>query len=67
MILYMYQNSVILIYVLYKSKSLTLRTIGHSWYVLLILLCVYGPKWPFYSCDDILDCLGQVYTCIVFG
>ena len=20
---------------------------------------VYGPKWPFYSCDDILHCLGQ--------
>ena len=19
----------------------------------------YGPKWPFYSCDDILDCLGH--------
>ena len=28
---------------------------------------VYGPKWPFYSCDDILDCLGQVYIGIVFG
>ena len=28
---------------------------------------VYGPKWSFYSCDDILDCLGQVYTGIVFG
>ena len=28
---------------------------------------VYGPKWPFYSCDDILDCLGQVYADIVFG
>ena len=23
---------------------------------------VYGPKWPFYSCGAILDCLGQIYT-----
>ena len=28
---------------------------------------VYGPKWPFYSCDDILDCLGQVYADFVIG
>ena len=28
---------------------------------------IYGPKCPFYSCDDILDCLGQVDTGIVFG
>ena len=54
---------------LYKSKLLTLRTIGHSWYVFtdIVTSTVYGPKWPFYSCDDILDCLGQVYTGIVFG
>ena len=25
-----------------------------------MLSIVYGPKWPFYSCDDILDCLGHV-------
>ena len=68
MILYMYYSSLILIYVLYKSKLLTLRTIGHSWYVFtdIIMSTVYGPKWPFYSCDDILDYLGQVYTGIVF-
>ena len=35
---HMYENSLDLIYVLYKSKLLTLRTIGHSWYVLQILL-----------------------------
>ena len=34
---------------LYKSKLLTLTTIGHSWYVLQILLCVLfmGPSGRF--------------------
>ena len=39
----------ILIYVLYKSKSLTLVTIGYSWihsWDMYIEYC-YGPKWPY--------------------
>ena len=58
----------ILIYVLYKlykSKLLTLRTIGYS--CCMRMSIVIGPKGSFYSCDDILDCLGQVYAGTVFG
>ena len=45
---------------LYKSKLLTLRTIGyswiHSWYIVMSI--VYGPKWPFYSCWDYIGLFG---------
>ena len=39
----------ILIYVLYKSKSLTLVTIGYSWIHSwdILLSTVFGPKRPF--------------------
>ena len=33
----------------------------------IVMSIVYGPKWPFYSCDDIFDCLGRVYIGTVFG
>ena len=50
MILYMYYNSLILIYVLYKSKTFELLEILDI--VGFIVGIVYGPKWPFYSyCD----------------
>ena len=58
----------ILIYVLYKlykSKLLTLRTIRYS--CINRMSIVIGPKGLFNSCDDILDCLGQVYAGTVFG
>ena len=46
---------------LYKSKLLTLRTIGyswiHSWYIVMSI--VYGPKWPFYSCLDYIGLFGK--------
>ena len=57
---------------LYKSKLLTLKTIGHSWYVLQILLWVLfmGSSGRFTHVViilDILHCLGQVYAGFVFG
>ena len=50
---------------LYKSNLLTLLKLLDI--VVIVLSIVYGPKWPFYSCDDILDCLGQVYAGFVIG
>ena len=51
---------------LYKRELFnSFETIGYSLGRLLSI--VYGPKWPFYSCDDILDCLGQVYAGFVIG
>ena len=41
---------------LYKSKSLTLRTIGYSYCMTMSI--VIGPKWPFYSCYDYIGLLG---------
>ena len=41
---------------LYKSKSLTLRTIGYS--CCMTMSIVIGPKWPFYSCYDYIGLLG---------
>ena len=28
---------------------------------------VYGPEWPFYSCDDILDCLRRFIQVLYLG
>ena len=51
---------------LYKRELInSFETIGYSCCIMMSI--VYWPKWSFYSCDDILDCLGQVYTGIVFG
>ena len=61
----MYYNSLILIYVLFKSSLLTLETIGYS-LDMHIEYC-YGPKWPYWILLHILDCLGQVYAGTVFG
>ena len=43
---------------LYKSKTFELLELLDI--VGFIVGIVYGPKWPFYSCDNILDCLGHV-------
>ena len=40
---------------LYKSKLLTLRTIGYS--CCMMMSIVIGPKWPFYSCYDSIGLL----------
>ena len=51
---------------LYKRELVnSFETIGYS--CCIMMSTVYGPKWPFYSCDDILNCLGQVYAGIIFG
>ena len=50
---------------LYKSNLLTLLKLLDI--VAVVLSIIYGPKWPFYSCDDILACLGQVYAGFVIG
>ena len=53
---------------LYKRDLInSFETIGYSWFICIMMSIVIGPKRPFYSCDDILDYLGQVYTGIVFG
>ena len=41
---------------LYKSKLLTLRTIGYC--CCMMMSIVIGPKWPFYSCYDYIGLLG---------
>ena len=40
---------------LYKSKLLTLRTIGYS--CCMMMSIVIGFKWPFYSCYDYIGLL----------
>ena len=54
---------------LYKSKLLTLRTIGyswiHSWYIVMSI--VYGPKWPFYSCCDYIGLLGTGFMQVLYS
>ena len=51
---------------LYKRELInSFETIEYS--CCIIMSIVIGPKWLFYSCDNILDYLGQVYTGIVFG
>ena len=41
---------------LYKSTSITLRTIGYS--CCMTMSIVIGLKWPFYSCYDYIGLLG---------
>ena len=41
---------------LYKSKILTLVTIGYSCCIMMSI--VIGPKWPFYSCCNYIGLLG---------
>ena len=61
MILYMYLNYLILIYVLYKSKTFELLEILDivGFIVGMFFMgIVYGPKWLFYSCCDYIGMLG---------
>ena len=44
---------------LYKSKLLTLRTIGYS--RCMMMSNVIGPKWPFCSCYDYIGLLGTSF------
>ena len=58
----MYQNSVILIYVLYKRELInSFETIGYSCCIMMSI--VIGLKWSFYSCCDYIGLLG---TGVVF-
>ena len=43
----MYYNSRNLIYVLYKSKSLTLVTMGYSWFILMMSIVVWAQEAVF--------------------
>ena len=44
---------------LYKSKLLTLRTIGYS--CCMMMSIVIGPKWPFCSCYDYIGLFGTSF------
>ena len=49
---------------LYKSKLLTLRTIGYS--CCMMMSIVIGPKWPFYSCYDYIGLLGTGFMQVFY-
>ena len=50
---------------LYKSKLLTLRTIGYS--CCMMMSIVIGPKWPFYSCYDYIGLLGTGFMQVLYN
>ena len=64
MILYMYYNSLILIYVLYKSKTFELLELLDI--VGFIVGIVYWPKWPFYSCCDYIGLFGTGFIQVLY-
>ena len=49
---------------LYKSKILTLVTIGYSCCIMMSI--VIGPKWPFYSCSNYIGLLGIGFTQVMY-
>ena len=49
---------------LYKSKILTLVTIGYSCCIMMSI--VIGPKWPFYSCCNYIGLLGTGFMQIMY-
>ena len=64
MILYMYYNSLILINVLYKSKTFELLELLDI--VGFIVGIVYGPKWPFYLCCDYIGLFGTGFIHVLY-
>ena len=60
----MYYNSLILIYVLYKSKTFELLELLDI--VGFIVGIVYGPKWPFYSCCDYIELFGTGFIQVLY-
>ena len=65
MILYMYYNSLILIYVLYKRELInSFETIGYS--CCIVMSMVIGPKWSFYSCCDYIRLLGTGFMQVLY-
>ena len=51
---------------LYKSKILTLVTIGYS--CCMMMSIVIGPKWPFYSCCKLYwTSWDRFHAGVVFG
>ena len=49
---------------LYKSKILTLVTIGYSCCIMTSI--VIGPKWPFYSCYNYIVLLGTGFMQVTY-
>ena len=49
---------------LYKSKILTLVTIGYSCWIMMS--SVIGPKWPFYSCYNYIGLLGTCFMQVMY-
>ena len=49
---------------LYKSKLLTLVTIGYSCCIMMSI--VIGPKWPFYSCCNYIGLLGTGFMQVFY-
>ena len=49
---------------LYKSKFLTLLTIGYSCCIMISI--VIGPKWPFYSCCNYIGLLGTGFMQVMY-
>ena len=49
---------------LYKSKILTLVTIGYSCCIMTSI--VFGPKWPFYSCCNYIGLLGTGFMQVTY-
>ena len=49
---------------LYKSKILTLVTIGYSCCTMMSI--VIGPKWPFYSCCNYIGLLGTGFMQVMY-
>ena len=49
---------------LYKSKLLTLRTIGYS--CCMMMSIVIGPKWSFCSCYDYIGLFGTSFMQVFY-
>ena len=49
---------------LYKSKILTLVTIGYS--CCIVMSIVIGSKWPFYSCCNYIGLLGTGFMQVMY-
>ena len=49
---------------LYKSKILTLVTIGYS--CCIMMSSVIGSKWPFYSCYNYIGLLGTAFMQVMY-
>ena len=69
MILYMYWNSLILIYMLYKSKTFELlKLLDIVGFIVGIFFIgiVYGPNWPLYSCCDYIGLLETGFMQVLY-